>query len=236
MLFDDTSALLRIPSSANAEDVMYLDAMRYAAEMLQLSFDRLCNSLLHLPLVDDGTRHRFLSVSAIQDAWAMIDSGDRLRSLIKSSKLLKAHPELCSSFIESILPIRDLRNTVQHLDHKIPSLAANEWPVWGTLKWFEWQEPPHKGISCLLHAGGHVTKRPMLIQEPARGSDAVGISGVVLGSRGAEVSLHLLRENVFHFSQSLEKIMQNEFELATSTERLADAFLQVTVDFRLEPR
>lgn len=232
MLFANKSALLQIPSCADSQDVMYLDAIRYAAEMVELSYNRLCDSLLQLPLVDDETKHRFLSVAAIQDAWSMIDSGDRLRSLIKPSKILNACPDLCSTFIDSILPIRDLRNTVQHLDHKIPSLAAKEWPVWGTVRWFEWREPPHTGIACVLQAGGHVTKRPIYVQEPRQGHNAVGISDVVLASKGSEVSLHALRENVSLFSQTLEDVVANEFEHATSAERLADVFLQVGVDFR----
>jgi len=233
MLFSEKSALLQIPRSADAEDAMYLDAIRYAAEMVELSFVRLCDSLLRLPVEDDEVRHRLLSVAAIQDAWAMIDSSDRLRSLIKPSKILNAHPEVCSTFIDSISPIRDLRNTVQHLDHKIPSLAAKEWPVWGTLRWFEWREPPHKGVSCLLQAGGHVTKRPLYVQEPRQGQDAVGVSDVILASRGAEVSLHVLRENVCLFSQALDQIVADAFEQVTAEERLADLFVQVGVDFRL---
>ncbi len=234
MLFSENSSLLRIPSSADVQDVMYLDAMRYAAEMIELSYVRLCDSLLRLPIEDDVTRHRYLSVASIQDAWAMIDSSDRLRSLIRPSKILSSYPDFCAEFVESVAPIRELRNTVQHLDHKIPSLAAKDWPVWGTLRWFEWREPPRKGVSCLLQAGGHVERRPLNIQSPRHRQDVIGVSDVILASRGVEVSLNVLRENVFMFSQTLDDIVSEAFEQVATEERLADLFLHVGVDFQVE--
>jgi hypothetical protein len=46
MLFDGDSALKRLPQSVPIEKVMCLDAMRYAAEMVELSYIRLCDGLL----------------------------------------------------------------------------------------------------------------------------------------------------------------------------------------------
>jgi hypothetical protein len=233
MLFHSGSPLLALPQSMDKQEAMYLDAMRFAMEMAELSYVRLCDALIKLPGESDEAQHRLLSTCVVQDAWSMIDSADRLRSLVGRAKSLDEHADLKNGFEGSIAAIRDLRNTVQHLDHKIPSLAAKDWPVWGVLRWFAWTEPPHVGVSCQLLAGGHVTKRPLSMEEPRSKDEPAGISEVILASRGVEVSLRTLRDNIALFARALEEVTAEDFANKSSNERLADLFMSVGVDFRL---
>lgn len=80
MLFASDSALTRLPQSMPAAEVLQLDAMRYAAEMVELSFTRLRESLTAISGEDDEQKHRRISIQVLTDAWAIIDSTDRLRS------------------------------------------------------------------------------------------------------------------------------------------------------------
>lgn len=233
MLFHSGSSLLALPQSMDKQEAMYLDAMRLAMEMAELSYSRLCEALIKLPREDDEVQHRLLSTCAVQDAWAMIDSADRLRSLMGRAKSLDMCPELKRGFDKRIEAIRGLRNTVQHLDQQIPSLAAKKWPVWGALRWFAWTEPPHVGVSCQLLAGGHMTKRPFTVEAPRSKEEPVGISEVILVSRSVEVSLRTLREDIVLLARALEEVTAKKLVSQSSVGRLADLFMMVGVDFRL---
>jgi hypothetical protein len=233
MLFTAGSPLLALPQGMDKQEAMYLDAMRFAMEMAELSYSRLCEVLIKLPGEEDEVRHRLLSTCAVQDAWSTIDSADRLRSLMGRAKSVDICTDLKSGFDERIDAIRGLRNTVQHLDQQIPSLAAKKWPVWGALRWFAWTEPPHVGVSCQLLAGGHVTKRPFTVEAPRSKEEPVGISEVILVSRGVEVSLRTLREDIALLARALEEVTAKRLADQSSDERLADLFMMVGVDFRL---
>lgn len=209
---------------------MYLDAMRYAAEMVELSYARLCDELLAIVHEDDEGRHRRLSIEALHDAWAIIDSADRLRSLICTAKFF--HDEDRKAFGDNMRSVRELRNTVQHLSGKIANLASQQWPVWGSLSWFEWTEPPHKGRTCLLAAGSRVTRRAEVAQEPREGDYVPGLSEVTLTSGGIEVSLRTVRENVIQFAAALEQGVKDEHANEPAKRFVADVFVSVDVDFR----
>lgn len=231
MLFDGDSALTHLPQSMPVAEVMQLDAMRYAAEMVELSFTRLCEGLTAIVGENDEQKHRQLSVQVLTDAWAVIDSADRLRSLVRTSKLFDEDDK--ASFDTSMKPIRDLRNTVQHLDGKIASLAARKWPVWGSLRWFEWIEPPHVGRVCVMVPGSRVTGRPEMAQAPRTTDTAPGVSEVVLLSDGVEVSLRAIREYVVHFAHELEQGVRDEHSQGDGSPQLVtDLFLSADVDFR----
>jgi hypothetical protein len=231
MLFDGDSALKRLPQSVPIEKVMYLDGLRYAAEMVELSYSRLCDGLLAIAREDDEQKHRLLSVQVLHDAWSIIDSADRLRALMWASKIFDA--EDMAGFVDCMKGVRDLRNTFQHIDSKIAKLAARQWPVWGSLRWFEWTEPPHVGRFCVLAAGSRVTRRPEPVQEPKPGDSPPGISEVFLASEGVDVSLRAVRENVVLVARALEQGVRDEYSQVTQQASFAaDLFICVGVDFR----
>lgn len=230
MLFDGDSALRRLPQGTPREEVMYLDAMRYAAEMVELSYIRLCDGLLAIADEDDEQKHRLLSVQVLHDAWSIIDSADRLRALMWASKIFDEEDE--AGFADCMKGIRDLRNTFQHLDGKIPKLAARQWPVWGSLRWFEWTQPPHVGRFCVLAAGSRVTGRAEIAQQSRQGDEALGISEVILMSDGVDVSLRSVRENVVLLAKALEQGVSAEHQAAQGLPLAADLFMCAGVDLR----
>lgn len=231
MLFARDSALTRLPQSMPTAEVMQLDAMRYAAEMVELSFTRLCEGLTAISGEDDEQKHRCISIQVLTDAWAIIDSADRLRSLVRKSELFDADGQ--RDFESCMKPIRDLRNVFQHQDGMIDGLSRRQWPVWGILRWFEWIEPPYVGRLCLLAAGSRVTGRPEKAQEPRPGDTSPGISEVILLSDGTEVSLRTIRENVAQFARALELGVREEHPQGDRSPTLvADLFLKADVDFR----
>lgn len=178
----------------------------------------------------DEQKHRWLSVQVLHDAWAVIDSADRLRSLVRASEIFDEEGR--TGFADCMKGVRDLRNIVQHLDGVIGGLARRQWPVWGSLRWFEWIEPPHVGRVCLLMAGSRVTGRPEAVQEPRPGENSPGVSEVFLVSDGIEVSLRAVRENVALFAIALEQGASDEHASAQSAPFAADLFISANVDFR----
>lgn len=55
MLFPHTSSLYALPPNFNKEDILFVDGIRYASEMVQISYNRLADALKQLPEEDEPT-------------------------------------------------------------------------------------------------------------------------------------------------------------------------------------
>jgi hypothetical protein len=137
LLFPHTSSLYALPQSLEKKEILYLDGVRYACEMVHISYDRLCESLEKITYEDDPDIHRHLMTAGIHDAWSIIDATDRLRSLVERSDVLKELKESSPNFFLNADIVRKLRNVIQHIDTLIPNHANADWPVWGGVSWFQ---------------------------------------------------------------------------------------------------
>lgn len=235
LLFPHTSALYALPKNLEKKEILYLDGVRYACEMINLSYDRLCDSLIKLIDEDDPNTHRHLMTASVHDAWSIIDSADRLRALIESSDVLSFLKIPPSDFFKDAEAIRKLRNVIQHIDRLIPNHANADWPVWGGLRWFRWDQFPTLGVSALMLAGGHITTRPLNLAEPQAGEYGRPISNVLLFTKGTEVSLSDLHSHVHSMAIAIESSIDAMNKSAGSVEeRFADIFIKANIDFGRE--
>lgn len=232
LLFPNSSALYALPRSFEAKEVLYLDGVRYACEMVHISYGRLCTSLEKLPYEDDPDLHRHLMTSGIHDAWSIIDAADRLRSLIERSEVLKELKNASSNFFLNADIVRKLRNVIQHIDTLIPNHASADWPVWGGVRWFQWKHAPRLGISCVMLAGGHATSRPFDLTEPHKNGGDSPVSSIFLFTKGLEVSLTDLHALTVALSASVEELVVSHSAAPEGRqERFADVFIQANIDF-----
>jgi hypothetical protein len=118
---------------------MFLDAIRYSVEMAELSYLRLADTLHTIALSkeersDDVPSSVYL-VSAMQDAWSIVDSIFRLRTLLEHMPHFKQKSPGFQLFFRQTKDVERLRHVVQHLNSEIPKLIKLNISAWGALSW-----------------------------------------------------------------------------------------------------
>ena len=119
---------------------MFFDAIRYSIEMANISYVRLVATLEVIGKEWRETSNHpslLFKISALHDAWSIVDSSFRLRCLIEASPHLKKKGPGIQLFLRQTQGIAQLRNVVQHLNTEIRKLIELNVPAWGVLNWVE---------------------------------------------------------------------------------------------------
>jgi hypothetical protein len=156
MIIGNDSPLRKIPTALNRRQVLFLEGIRFTVEMADLAYHRL---QLTLPLLSN---HQHLGseaspmVSAMLDAWSIIDALHRLRDLIQGApgfKGKKKSPKV-RLFLQSTENVPALRNTVQHLGTEIhDTVDDKDWTVFGTLSWGVVDPDKNQVTACTFMPG-----------------------------------------------------------------------------------
>jgi hypothetical protein len=138
MIIGTESILRRIPSVINYRQRLFFEGIRFSIEMADLAHSRLRGTLPQITFMRDPSPDNPVIVSAMLDAWAIVDSLHRLRGLIEAMPGLKGKkksPKI-RSLMEATANVGALRNTVQHLGTEIHAAFDDKsWTVFGTLSW-----------------------------------------------------------------------------------------------------
>jgi hypothetical protein len=119
--------------------VLYLDGIRYSVSMAEIAARRLRATLDEVAVLHAATQQAEEQVvSALLDAWALIDMCHRARELVQ--KLWRKLPGV-QVFLRSTAHIEELRHYVQHFHTGIPKIPSSWTPLWGALSWVPTQEP-----------------------------------------------------------------------------------------------
>jgi len=151
MLIPENSLLRRPPADLSRKQVLMLDAIRYAAEMANIAYERLSSHLQKL--AESGVNSSPSDgAHAMLDAWSIVDSVHRFR------KFLELFPGLSNSTWKRLLmdrtaDIADLRDCVQHQEGEIADLISDGGQIWGYLSWAEIQKGRYTGKWLMLPAG-----------------------------------------------------------------------------------
>jgi hypothetical protein len=145
-----------LPSNLNRRQVLFLDGMRHAAEIADLSYVRLCSQLTELAfsanLKPGQLSPRF--TAAFLDAWAFVDAVDRLRSLVHLMPGLEFTENNEADFRDQTRGVRDLRNVADHLAQRVDYVIAQNGSALGYLAWFTFlDESRQLGKSCCILPG-----------------------------------------------------------------------------------
>ncbi|MFD1714584.1 hypothetical protein ACFSBZ_08900 [Amnibacterium flavum] len=127
------SPLTRLPSDLPAREAMFYDGVRFAIEMLNISYHRLVSGL---DLLSVRGFAEGLVPGVMLDAWAIVDSADRLRKLLSQAPngVQRSTPGV-RDLRAALEPCHSLRNDIQHLEGTVIGHAANATPTWGGLSW-----------------------------------------------------------------------------------------------------
>lgn len=131
------SPFFNIPVALDRKQAVFLDGMRHASQIVELSYTRLCQELSELSAngaTDEnpaGFTHVFL------DAWAFIDAADRFRCLWEMQPNASTISENFSpdTVREQLQNIRNVRNVSAHIAQKIDQIVSLNSSVLGAISW-----------------------------------------------------------------------------------------------------
>ena len=137
------SPFLNIPAALDRKQAVFLDGMRHAGQIVELSYTRLCQALTDLSVggttaeKPTGFTHVFL------DAWAFVDAADRFRCLWEMQPSASTIPDKFSPDAVRIQlqDIRDVRNVSAHLAQKIDQIVSLNSSVLGAINWISLLSP-----------------------------------------------------------------------------------------------
>src|ERR1700722_14623995 len=133
MIISEDSPFRRLPADLNAEQAAFLDGVRYAADMVGLSYERLKLALRKLATEEKPGQVYF--TAAFQDAWSIVDSVHRLRRILGHMPGMTNSTPRYKLFARRTAVAEELRNRIQHLGERLKAVASDGEPVWGTLAW-----------------------------------------------------------------------------------------------------
>lgn len=136
MLIDKESILRQVPQGLDKRQLLFLDGIRVSADICDLSIKRLSKSLKKLPsLVAYSEDYITEVISAVQDAWAVIDSVHRFRELLQQFHGIKKNLPQFQAFYRSSEKAEEFRHFIQHIRREVNDLSDHQLPLWGTITW-----------------------------------------------------------------------------------------------------
>jgi len=203
------SSFRRLPAGLNTRQAMYFDGVRFAIEMLALSYSRL---EVTLAAVANDEQAKDLTPGIFLDAWGVVDSANRLRVLLSEFPGLKKKTPPAQLLARSLQPVEVLRNSVQHLPGDINLHADSDIPTWGTLHWMFATGPER--VKMLLLVPGCTRKMTGLGRMPSPAGRAfhAEVDHVTLSAYGNEVDLSEVHRAVAAFVPSIEAALDEAFQ------------------------
>lgn len=191
-----------LPDRVPKNQILFFDAIRLSAEMVEQAYRRLYDLLLEATDEGDGK----IAVSALIDAYTVVDSIYRFRGVLNSTRGIK-HNHLYELFIRRTSNIEPLRHIVQHLNGEVRKIAEAGLGALGTLTWVGPSSHP-KGPPrmCILQPGTFYPQQKIFGPEVDLVSTVVpgSIADITLRTSGAQVNLSKSVGALSEFFRSLE--------------------------------
>lgn len=231
------SPFLNIPVALERKQALFLDGMRHSAQIVDLSYTRLCQALTELSVSGTtaagpaGFTHVFL------DAWAFIDAADRFRCLWEMQPGASAIPDPFSadSVRKRLRGVREVRNVSAHLAQKIDQLVSLNSSVLGEIKWVSSvADGPLKVTTHFIRPGimrGNVKANLAMPRGEVSFNQGSGCISVAVGK--SEVNLSLTYEVICSIVEFAEANLNRAFQNSALDQRLpTDMFGKAELDTR----
>ncbi len=121
---------------------LHFDVLRYSFGMAKLAIGRMTETLDEIAARHRNDQHSEDDVmSALLDAWSIIDMCHRVRELIDQLPQLPRKEPWAKRFFTQSTKVEELRHHIQHLRRTVNDSAQTVDPVWGSLSWVPRDEP-----------------------------------------------------------------------------------------------
>lgn len=214
ILLGRDSSLRRIPVNVTPKQVVFLDGMRHAVEIMDVGFDRLrvglTQAALNPPNANDLPR---LGAELFLDAWAIVDAIDRFRQFyLGFPGMTRGKDDKTPPLSESLQTFRNLRNVGDHLSQRADEVVAKgEGAALGELTWLTGERllPTVVGWHCVLRPGTLMTK-PTIPTKPIITTLDWPTDNICLKAGGYQGNLSQVRPHIAarirHLEAQLNKV------------------------------
>lgn len=238
MIIRSDSVLRRIPIALSRRQALFIEGIRFSIEMADLAHRRLRETLPKLTKMEDSPEEVPATVSAMLDAWSIVDSLHRLRGLVTHMPGIKNRNRIppIRAFVEATEKVPDLRNTVQHLDSTIPGVIHDRnWAVLGSLSWGIIDPDANQLTASSFLPGMPVGSRP-LINPLDRRLWHVPVDSITVERNGVAVCLSDAMRTVESLAKALERMLAQSFrkQLPTQSHHGADVIVSLVIDISPE--
>jgi hypothetical protein len=193
--------------------MLFFDGIRVAVEMAGHAYDRLAKSLQRAAVADIPDQEAIQLVPlCFLDAWAIIDSVNRLRVLLNRLPQFKKNAHSLQIFLRKTGVVEDLRNTVQHLDTEIDKLSANGLSVWGDLTWLVLLDATVGKFKVGLLVSGTQFGASHAMPNLAGVEMHEAVDHITLAADGKEVDLSNVMRAMTTFVEKLEEVLTPQFK------------------------
>jgi hypothetical protein len=214
LLIAEDSPLRLPPPGLDRKQTLYFDGIRYSVDMAHLAHARLrrtLRELTHTPQKHERPPELEI-VSAILDAWSIVDAVYRLRKLLLHCPGLKQKTPPMTLFRTRTEGVESLRNSVQHLNTEINALVTEGVPVWGVLSWCSVLDPAtHSMYSCSLISGTMLPHKGHPVVNPLGRPIVLPVDLITLAASGYSVCLSDVMREVESLTRALEEDLRNRF-------------------------
>lgn len=215
-MFEPDSVLRNLPCGLDRKQALFFDGLRHAAEIADFSYGRLQQTLAVIATeTHDQTERCPLFTAAFIDAWAIVDSIDRFRSLWKLLPANKHPPpdESVPTFASLTQAIRNLRNVADHLAQRADYVLANNGSALGELSWVTITDTEKPEPLCCAILPGTIQRRRTQLPLPT--GKVVDIPSGLINLRAGEYEACLSDTipNVRAIVRHIEKVLDAEFRL-----------------------
>jgi hypothetical protein len=165
LIIQKGSPLRRIPQILNRQQALFIEAIRCSVDMADVAYRRLRRTLLLLPEMRNEDPETPSAISALLDAWSVVDSLNRLRGVMQHMPGIKGKSKSPTyrAFVHATEKIPTLRNTFQHLETDIHKSGDDpNWAVFGSLSWALVNPERNEITSCIFMPGTVSGSRPMV--------------------------------------------------------------------------
>ena len=217
------SILNSIPLEMRRKDIFILEGIRYASNILDITFKNLEQTLLKTSNSEESHKTDFYTI--FKEAWSFIDFSWKLRNiliLLEMEEDKKNHEKNNSIDISFLEQTKDFRNTFQHLDDRINEVIVIENAyVWGTLSWLYMNEAPTV-MSFSIAAG--VPRGSANIINPIGERIKLPISHITLdsinrGKKKISINLSELYEKIKILIENFEMIITPQIEAMDNSKK-----------------
>jgi len=212
MLVPLDSPLRRLPIGLDRQQTLFIDGLRISAEILDLAYSRLIQTLFRLAEPDCTKEERAIGIiSAVGDAWSIVDSTHRIRRLLRRMPRVKKKGPALQVFFRATFDADALRHVIQHLDEKVTGILALGAPVWGTLQWLVLLDRKTFLMRTSTIAPGTAFDAEHPVQNPAGKTMRATVDHVILTANGVSIDLSDVFYEVKKMVGRMESTLANRF-------------------------